>query len=351
MVESALAAPRSAMAERVEAVHAPILQLYPELVSELGGDAGGYFTQAGIDPAEAARGDFHPSYRQTAELLELAAEGLRCPDFGMRLASRQCSVPVSGPLGDAVRHARNFGEALELIASHSYAHSLAAGIWLRRAASGQATTLGHDILIDGVPARRQLAEFVLLTHQLWAIRLTGGLVRGRRIQLRHQSMSPLRVYRAYFGCDVRFDQAINGLVFHDRDLNRAVVAADQEALQSALSGIESRFPQREAPLSVLTRGVILHFLGTDLCTTETVARTLNLHPRTLRRRLRQEGASFRQILDQVRCDHLAYLLRHTQFDLTDISERLGFAEQSVLTRYCRRWLSLSPTQVRARRAP
>lgn len=284
---------------------------------------------------------------QTAELLELAAAGLNCPDFGMLLASRQCSVPVFGPLGAAVRHARSFGEALEVIASHSYAHSLAAGIWLRPVGSGRATILGHDILVDDVPAQRQLVEFVLLTHQLWAIRLTGGLVRGRRIYLRHQPVSPLRTYRAHFGCDLRFGQSINGLVYYDRDLSCAVVAADHQALQSALSGIEARFPQREPPLSLLTRGVIMHFLGTDLCTNETVARTLKLHPRTLHRRLRQGSASFRQILDQVRRDNLAYLLRHTQLEFSDISERLGFAEQSVLTRYCRRWLSLSPTEVRS----
>jgi hypothetical protein len=260
MVERVIEARRFVAAESVDAVHAPILQLYPELVSDLGGDAKSFFAQAGIDPVEAARDAFRPSYRQTAELLELAAAGLECPDFGMRLASRQCSVPVFGPLGDAVRHARSFGEALEIIASHSYAHSLAAGIWLRPASSGRATILGHDILVDGVPERRQLVEFVLLTQQLWAIRLTGGLVRGRRICFRHQSVSPLRTYRAYFGSDVRFGQSINGLVYYDRDLSRAVVAADHQALQSALSEIEADFPQHDPPLSVMTRGVILHFL-------------------------------------------------------------------------------------------
>jgi AraC-like DNA-binding protein len=314
----------------------------------LGGEPANFLAQVGIDAAETARGGFQASYRQTAELLELTAAELGCPDLGMKLASRQCSVPTFGPLGEAVRHARSFGEALQVITQHSYAHSLAAGIRVQQANSGRGVTLCHDILVEGLSTKQQLVEFVLLTHQLWAIRLTGGLVRGRRIHIRHHPVSPLRTYRRYFGCEVRFGASVNGLVYYDRDLDRPTVAADQQALQSALTKIVAQFPQHEPPLSVLTRGAILHVLGTSLCTTETIARALNLHPRTLHRRLREEGASFRKILDEVRRDSLDYYLRHTSLELSDISERLGFSEQSVLTRFCRRWFAQTPSHVRSR---
>src|SRR5512139_3080517 len=85
----------------VDAVHAPIFEFYPELVTEFGGDPAVFLAQAGIDPAVALRGEFRASYRQMADLLELAATGLACPDFGMRLALRQCRIPIFGPLGDA----------------------------------------------------------------------------------------------------------------------------------------------------------------------------------------------------------------------------------------------------------
>jgi AraC-like DNA-binding protein len=332
--------------EALGAVHAPVLQFFPELVAELGGDPAALLAQIGIAPA--ADGTHAAGYPQVADLLELAAERLDCADFGLRLARLQCSVPdsVSSPLGDATRHARNFGEALEFVSRHSYAHSLAAGFWLKRVRAGKATMLGHDLLLERLPAKRQVVEQVLLTAHLWAIRLTGGLARARGVYFRHQPMSSPRTYRSYFGCDVSFGEAVNAILYYDRDLSRPLLAANHEAREAAVALIESQFQQREPPLSALARGVILHVLGTDLCRTDFVAEKLKLHPRTLHRRLREEGASFRAIHDEVRRDMLGYYLRQTDLGFADISERLGFSEQSVLTRYCRRWFGRPPTVVR-----
>jgi hypothetical protein len=42
---------------------------------------------------------------------------------------------------------------------------------------------------------------------------TGGALRARRVDFRHQPLSPLAVYRRYFGCDVRFGQSADGIVY------------------------------------------------------------------------------------------------------------------------------------------
>lgn len=344
MTKGAREAKGAVSTEALGVVHAQVLRSYPELVSELGGDPAALLAAAGIGVAP----EQVDSYPQVADLLERAAESLGCADFAMRLASRQCSVPdpVSGPLGEASRHARTFGEALETVSRHSYAHSLAAGFWLKPARSGKAVMLGHDLLLERLPAKRQVVEHVLLTAHLWAIRLTGGLVRARAVYFRHQPVSPPRTYRSYFGCDVSFGQAVNAILYYDRDLGRPLLAADHEARQAAVAYIETQFQQREPPLSASARGVIMHVLGTDLCRIDFVAEKLKLHPRTLHRRLRDEGASFREIRDEVRREMLGYYLRQTTLGFSDISERLGFSEQSVLTRYCRRWFGGSPTAIR-----
>jgi AraC-like DNA-binding protein len=93
--------------------------------------------------------------------------------------------------------------------------------------------------------------------------------------------------------------------------------------------------------------LIRQFLGTDECTNERVAEALHLHPRTLHRRLAAEGTSFQKIRDEVRRDIMLYYLQQTDIGLAHISEKLGFAEQSVMSRRCHRWLSASPTKVRS----
>lgn len=88
-------------------------------------------------------------------------------------------------------------------------------------------------------------------------------------------------------------------------------------------------------------------LGTEDCRNERTAAELNLHPKTMQRMLKAEGTSFQKIKDDVRRDILLYCLKQTDMDLASISERLGFTEQSVMTRTCHRWFCASPTKLRA----
>ena len=172
-------------------------------------------------------------------------------------------------------------------------------------------------------------------------------MRARRAHFRHQPVSPLKTYRRYFGCEVRFGQDADGIVFSDRDLAAPILDPDAVAYESAVSFIGTRFTRHLPPLQAQARGVVMRLLGSPDCTNDRIAAELNLHPRTLHRRLREEGTSFQQVKDEVRRDTMLYYLEHTDLDFARISERLGFAEQSVMTRRCNGWFSASPTRVRA----
>jgi AraC-like DNA-binding protein len=326
--------------EVFDAVHANLLRFFPELVSEIGGNADCLLQAAGIAGSAAAA-----SYRQAVDLLELAATELACPDFGMRLARLQGGSSMFGPLGLAMKNSRTFGDALEYVSKHIYAHSLAARVWLRRTSSGGVFS-GHDILLDRMPNRAQAMEYMLLIGHLSAMEITGGHARVRRVHFRHQAVSPLTTYRRYFGCEVRFGENEDGVFYSERDLASRVSDSDPEAYRKVTEFIDRQFARHRPPLHAQVRGVIMQLLGTDSCRNDRVAAELNMHPRTFHRRLRSEGTSFQQIKDEVRRDFMLYYLQQTDLDFARISERLGFAEQSVMTRSCNRWFSVSPTKLR-----
>src|SRR3546814_20007257 len=94
----------------------------------------------------------------------------------------------------------------------------------------------------------------------------------------------------------------------------------------------------------------MQLLTSGDCTNQRIATELKLHARTVHRRLSVEGTTFHRIKDEVRRDLMLYYSQQTDLEFTRISERLGFAEQSVLTRNCRRWVSRAPTEVRLQRA-
>lgn len=79
-----------------------------------------------------------------------------------------------------------------------------------------------------------------------------------------------------------------------------------------------------------------------------IATLLNLTPRTLQRRLEEEGHTFNELLDNER-KHLAHdLLAHSDRTITEISFLLGFSDPSNFSRASKRWFSCSPLQHRQR---
>jgi AraC-like DNA-binding protein len=327
-------------------VHARLLRFLPELASDLGGDLSHLLAQARIAADALDRDEPGITYRQAIHLLENAATAFACPDLGMRLAVRQSGGGMFGPLGEAMRNSKTFGDALDYVSHHSYAHSLAARVWLRPLPDEGLVFSGHDILLDNIASRAQAMEQILLLGHLEAVNLTGGHARVRRVHFRHQPVSPLRVYRRYFGCEVRFGEPADGVVFSKDDLACPIAAPDSHAFDEVVSYIERHFTRHRPPLHAEARGVIMRRLASGGCSNTQVARELNLHLRTLHRRLAAEGTSFQQVKHEVRRDVMLYYIRQTELDLAAISERLGFAEQSVLTRMCNRWFGMPPTELR-----
>lgn len=329
-----------------ELAHAGTLQWFPELVAELGGDADGLMRAAGIDPADIAGRVPRLNYRAMIDLLELAAMRLKCPDFGMRLAERQGGGKVFGPIGVVMRNSATLGEALHYVTSHAHAYGLAAAIPVERDRASGRVFVGFDILLDNAPDKTQTLEQLMLLAHYNAQEITGGRARVREIRFRHQPVSPLRAYRQYFGCDVRFDQPQDAMVFNAQDMDAPIHDPNSQHYELAKLFIEANFPVTAAPMHARVRGLVMKRLGVADCRIDSIAEELCLHPRTLHRRLAQEHKSFEDIKDEVRRDMARYYIERTGVPFSRISEKLGFSEASVLSRRCRHWFGASPRALR-----
>lgn len=333
-----------------ERLNAPLLRHFAALVSELGGVLPDLLTTAGI--AEADFSDVHGNltYRQLIQLLEAAARTLKCPDLGMQLASRQRGGSIFGPLGHVMRNSNTFGDAIRFASEHSNAHSRAARVWLRPLPEENLIFAGHELLLGNIANRAQAIEQVLLIGHLEAMEMTGGYARARRVHVRHEPVSTPGTYRRYFGCEVRFGEPADGVVFSSEDLASPILRQSGHIHRDMTAYIERNFPRSRLPFHAEVRGMIMRRLALGDCSSGEVARAMSLHNRTLRRRLRQEGSSFQDVKDEVRRDLTLYYLERTALDFRSISEKLGFAEQSIFSRSCRRWFGQPPGKLRQARS-
>lgn len=333
-----------------DVIQADPLRHFSELVVELGGAPEAALRSAEISDSLLSGARLNLGPHQIVNALENAAAHLGYPSFGLHLASRQGGA-VFGIMGIVMRNSATFGDAIRFVTQHAYAHSLSTDIQLTRRHNDPQYFLGHNIMLEGMSNQTQAIEHILLLTHFNAVEITGGRARVREVHFRHHPMSPLPLYRRYFGCDVRFDQPENGVMFSERDFLSPISAPDPIVYKTVVAFIRKQFGGVAPPMHAHVRRLLLRSVGRELCDNATVAADLGLHPKTLLRRLKAEGKTFHQIRDEVRRDLALYYLQNTTFELSEIALKLGYAEHSVFSRSCVRWFGASPSQKRQAKSP
>ncbi|MBK1875097.1 AraC family transcriptional regulator [Marinobacter sp. 1-3A] len=98
-------------------------------------------------------------------------------------------------------------------------------------------------------------------------------------------------------------------------------------------------------LSGLVRQQILGPLGL-VATLDEVASALAMSSRSLRRKLEQEGTSFRALVDEERRQTATQILSGSHMKLDELAIHLGYTDTASFTRAFRRWMGVSPGEYR-----
>jgi AraC-like DNA-binding protein len=96
------------------------------------------------------------------------------------------------------------------------------------------------------------------------------------------------------------------------------------------------------------RELIAAELAAGRATAARIAKRLAMHPRTLHRRLREEGTTLRTLLDTMRRDLAGRHLATSQLTIAEIADRLGFSDPTAFNKAFRRWTGDSPRAFRRR---
>jgi len=319
------------------------LSSYSRLVAELGGDPAELLRAAGIRPQDAGEHDVFIPYRSLIVAIETAAAATATPDFGRRLALRQ-GIEILGPLGVAARTAATVGDAFMIVETFLAAYSPAISARITTGASPGQSFYAFEILIERPPPHPQTTE-LSLGVSLQVLRfLLGAQYAPLSVHLTHEPLTATADYLTYFGCRPRFTQPIAGFTFRTeilaRPLNQDELA--HQAVVQYLAGITTQQPG----MTQSVRRMVRQLLPTATASLELIAAQFDLHPRALHRRLCAEKTTFAEIIDSVRRETAEHYLRDTDISLSHLTRELGYAEQSVLSRSCRRWFGMGPSKYR-----
>jgi AraC-like DNA-binding protein len=112
------------------------------------------------------------------------------------------------------------------------------------------------------------------------------------------------------------------------------------------NALGDRDRSRTGAMSTRVRPMLVEHLGQSVLTLDAVATALAVSRRTLTRRLAEERALFRHILDEVRRD-FARALQDRSLSIADIAFFLQYSEPGAFHRSFRRWTGQTPHAFRA----
>ena len=333
-------------------IRAASLRGFAPLVEELGGDPLHLLRAHRIPPAVLDDDDGLISITDHDLMLDDAAEELRCPDLGLRLAERQ-DLSILGPLAVAIESSPTVTEALACVSRFMFVHSPALRIAAEEDPRGVrgvvAVTYRKDLRES--PYSPQAMELGIALLLRISAAMLGGTEGLRSVELPHAPLSPLDRYTEVFGVTTGFHAPVGALRMERQVLDARFSAADESIRAVAMAHLAAVHTNPQGLSSVRVRGALTDGLGAVPPSLPHVARLLGVHPRTLQRRLAAEETSFGLVLDDVRRVAAVRLITTTDMPFTRVAAMLGFSEQSALSRAVRRWCGVSPRSLRRRGAP
>jgi len=84
-----------------------------------------------------------------------------------------------------------------------------------------------------------------------------------------------------------------------------------------------------------------------LLSIDEIAQEFNMSSKTLRRRLDDEGITFRELKEEIRREAILKLLSEPNIPIGEVSLRAGFSERNGLVRAVRTWVGVSPKEYRS----
>jgi AraC-like DNA-binding protein len=223
---------------------------------------------------------------------------------------------------------------------------------LELGAGGQVTVRYQTAFPDGVGIR--CAGEAALAEILNSARLvTRRALSPTSVWFSHAAPEDPAPYHAYFGRRVRFSAPSTELVFARDQLALALPGADSalgDLLRKMAGDALARTDGREDGIPGRVRALLGERLAHGMQTEEAVAHALKMSARTLRRRLADDGTTFRELLDSTRAELARVYMRDRRLPMSEVAFLLGFSEPSAFHRAFKRWTRETPAAYRAGRS-
>ncbi len=302
---------------------------------------------AGLPPGY----DFDPDgglpFEDSQRTWEYVIRELRDPAAPIRYAQSTDTEDYQA-LGFAAFSSRNVREGIVRTVRYSELLTNSGHFQLLETPSLAVVTWTRDLpltLANRVGNETAVAQFLHLCRRATQSQITPLLV-----TFRHPEPTSIEAHEIFFGCGVEFGGDSDSLHLDPTLLDQPVANADE-----ALSAFFERYLQTRCsdatPEPILVdkvRRSILTSLSSGVPISEHIARALGMSDRSLRRHLKREGTTYRELVRSVRLQAADALLQDPRTSIAEVAFLLGYGDAGAFSRAFRRQTGHSPKDHRHR---
>ncbi len=280
---------------------------------------------------------------QQLRMLSAAAEELLNDEKAGFEFGQQLDLSTHGLLGYTVMNAENPIQLIETIVNHVSVSIPLFRLKVRR--QGHGVVISVQDLWDLGDAKSLITKIYLGS----IYEIARSLCQEIRFECAFSSLKSSQWTSLTGDSQWHFDTQFTQVVLPE--VYRPSKPHQERLLNNGLYTIkDSDLSQQSPPVNLkkpLTRQIHDHVMQElRYANIEKSAQRLNMSTRHLRKRLAQEGTSFREISTNIRKQFAATYLKNTPLSINEIGLKLGFGDQSSFTRAYQRWTGETPGAAR-----
>lgn len=310
--------------------------------------------ERGVDPQDAFTGlpivldDVNPDAMiPFGAALQLLAncEGITGLDhFGLIAGARRDHLSL-GPIGQLMHHAPTLGDALRDYIRVQVGMSRGATVYSYPI--DDCVTLGFGIYERHHAGAKAAYGLTMALGANLVRALSGGKANPIEIHFCHRPPKDPGVYERILKTKVLFDQYQSCLILPRSCLQMANPDADMARYQSMSTELAAMLRMGAVDPVVMLRHRMKPLFLQGEFSLAAVARKLEIHPRTLNRRLLDQGTSFAEIRDEARIHLAQELLALTDLPIGEVAAALSYSSHANFVRAFRRLAGLTPSMWRS----
>jgi len=156
-----------------------------------------------------------------------------------------------------------------------------------------------------------------------------------------------QMYEKHFQCPISYGNKHNEFVLQNKRLITPTPRSNPFALPLLLNQCDmvlNSIANKNELLITVNQWVAAN-MHKDVCAEE-LSSHLYMTPRTLRRKLSEQGTSFREIVKELRCEAAKKLIVETSLTIEDIASSIGFNDVSNFRAAFKKWTGQTPASLR-----